>query len=323
MRRALHRASPAAGLALALAGCASPRLQTTWLEGADAPRVAPAPLRRAAALALPPPTLDPEGAARRLELSLEAFSRALRRTRGAPRRRARGWSREALRIWAEVLGEVERALTHPAGTFSSRLLVSARVILEAERDRLAVSGGEPPADVDRRLALAFTRIAARLRPRRPDPTEREAIPRFRWPVSPVILTSGFGYRRDPVHRDGRLGFHAGLDLAGGRGDVVRAASAGQVVSAGWNGGLGRSVTLQHAGGFSTVYGHLSRVLVRSGDWIDADAPVGLVGRTGRATGAHLHFELRRGGTPLDPFDYLGPGRASELSEASGPDPDRG
>jgi murein DD-endopeptidase MepM/ murein hydrolase activator NlpD len=134
----------------------------------------------------------------------------------------------------------------------------------------------------------------------------EALP-LRAPLLARAVSSGFGYRMDPfLHRPA---LHAGLDLAADAGTAVRATAAGTVVSAGWSGGYGEMVEIRHAGGISTRYGHLSRILVSQGQSVPAGAVIGEVGSTGRSTGPHLHYETRRDGEPVDPAPYLAAGKA--------------
>jgi murein DD-endopeptidase MepM/ murein hydrolase activator NlpD len=127
------------------------------------------------------------------------------------------------------------------------------------------------------------------------------------PLDATRLSSGFGHRLDPFL--GRRALHAGLDLVAESGTEVRATAPGTVVSAGWNGGYGKMVEIRHAKGVSTRYGHLSAVLVRTGEKVAAGAAVGRVGSTGRSTGPHLHYETRRNGAPVNPAIYLAAGKA--------------
>lgn len=119
--------------------------------------------------------------------------------------------------------------------------------------------------------------------------------------SPLLksgLSSGFGMRQHPLL--GGLRFHAGVDLAARQGDEVFATAAGRVVQSGWSGGYGLAVTIDHGGGLETRCAHLSRLGVAAGEDVEAGALIGLVGSTGRSTGPHLHYELRRFGQPIDP-----------------------
>ncbi len=131
-----------------------------------------------------------------------------------------------------------------------------------------------------------------------DIVRTEALPR---------LSSRFGLRRDPL--GGRTRLHAGIDIPGPLGTPVRAAQAGEVRRAGNAGDYGRMIEIDHGNGFRTRYAHLSRIGVRPGERVAEGQTIGLMGSTGRSTGSHLHFEVRRGGTILDPLDYLGPSRA--------------
>lgn len=127
------------------------------------------------------------------------------------------------------------------------------------------------------------------------------------PVKAMYVSSRFGYRVDPFLK--RQAFHSGLDFVASAGTTVRATAPGTVISAGWNGGYGQMVEVEHADGVSTRYGHLSKILVKVGAEIDAGAPVGRVGSTGRSTGPHLHYETLRDGKAVNPGLYLAAGKA--------------
>jgi murein DD-endopeptidase MepM/ murein hydrolase activator NlpD len=126
---------------------------------------------------------------------------------------------------------------------------------------------------------------------------------YRKPViGEVEFTSGFGVRSDPFL--GRPAMHTGLDFRAGTGDPVRATANGKVVSAGWAGGYGRMVEIDHGNGLSTRYGHLSEINVKVGDQIRIGQVIGAVGSTGRSTGPHLHYETRIDGEAVDPQKFL-------------------
>ena len=116
-----------------------------------------------------------------------------------------------------------------------------------------------------------------------------------WPTNGTI-TSGFGYRWGALH--------AGVDIANNVGTPVRAAKAGTVILAGWNGGYGNCIVIDHGGGFSTLYGHMSRLRASEGDRVSQGDLIGDMGSTGNSTGPHLHFEIRENGAPIDPHRYL-------------------
>jgi murein DD-endopeptidase MepM/ murein hydrolase activator NlpD len=117
------------------------------------------------------------------------------------------------------------------------------------------------------------------------------------------LTSYFGYRSDPFESD-HAEFHPGIDFKGERGDAARCTADGRVVGAGWNGGYGNCVRIAHTNGFETLYGHLSRITVHIGQKVTAGEKIGEIGSTGRSTGNHLHYEVRKNGRPVNPISYL-------------------
>jgi murein DD-endopeptidase MepM/ murein hydrolase activator NlpD len=114
-----------------------------------------------------------------------------------------------------------------------------------------------------------------------------------------ILTSGFGWRVHPI--TGQRRFHAGVDLAVPTGTPVRAAAHGVVTAAGWRGGYGLAVVIDHGAGLTTLYAHLSEIGVPPGAHVTAGQVIGAVGSTGASTGPHLHFEVRVHGAPRDPL----------------------
>ncbi|GHS89178.1 hypothetical protein AGMMS49957_11950 [Synergistales bacterium] len=124
---------------------------------------------------------------------------------------------------------------------------------------------------------------------------------YRWPVMGRI-NSPFGWRRHPVTR--RRDFHTGLDIKAGRGTVIRGSREGRVAYAGWMGGYGKVVVVEHSDGQSTLYAHCSSLLVRQGEKVSVGQNIARVGTTGRTTGPHLHFEVRTGNSPVNPLKYL-------------------
>jgi len=116
-----------------------------------------------------------------------------------------------------------------------------------------------------------------------------------------VTTSPFGWRRDPF--SGAATYHRGVDLRAAYGEPVGAADAGTVVFAGEQGGYGQTVVVEHAGGVRTRYAHLSSVTAQVGTGVKAGEAIGLAGRSGRATGTHLHFEVTQNGRHIDPQAY--------------------
>jgi murein DD-endopeptidase MepM/ murein hydrolase activator NlpD len=127
-----------------------------------------------------------------------------------------------------------------------------------------------------------------------------------WPVQ-GSLSSAFGKRLDPFL--GKGAFHSGIDLTADYGAPVVATADGTVSASGWYAGFGKRVVLEHGhNGLTTVYGHLSDFFVRPGQVVRQGEVIGRIGRTGRATGSHLHYEVRYRGTSLNPYKFLQPQR---------------
>ena len=122
-----------------------------------------------------------------------------------------------------------------------------------------------------------------------------------WPLSGPV-TSGFGYRKDPF--SGNKRFHCGMDIGAEIGTPVKAAGNGKVIFSGWKGAYGYLVVIAHEKNYITVYAHNSKNLVKKGETIKKGEVVALSGNTGAVTGAHLHFEIRKGTVPLNPRRLL-------------------
>lgn len=117
------------------------------------------------------------------------------------------------------------------------------------------------------------------------------------------LASGFGYRIDPVYKVRK--FHAGLDFAASIGTPIYATADGIVKEAGYNaGGYGNNVVINHGYGYETLYGHMYRIKVRTGQHIHRGEVIGYVGNTGKSTGPHCHYEVHKNGQPVDPVYYF-------------------
>ena len=118
------------------------------------------------------------------------------------------------------------------------------------------------------------------------------------------ISSNFGYRTHPIYNVVRL--HAGTDLAGGCGIPIYAARGGQVVYAGWNGGYGNFILINHGDGISTGYAHIAtgKTFVRYGEQVSTGTHIANVGSTGGSTGCHLHFEVREDGKAINPVPFM-------------------
>ncbi|GAX40351.1 peptidase M23B [Tolypothrix sp. NIES-4075] len=120
--------------------------------------------------------------------------------------------------------------------------------------------------------------------------------------SDAATSSPFGWRMHPVL--GYRRFHAGLDFAASYGSTIRAADSGTVIMAGWYGGYGNAIIIDHGKGITTLYGHTSQLFVSEGQTVQRGQAIAAVGSTGLSTGPHLHFEVRSYGTPVDPANFL-------------------
>ena len=126
---------------------------------------------------------------------------------------------------------------------------------------------------------------------------------FMWPVaSYVYVSSRFGLRIHPITVKEKT--HTGMDIASNQGTAVYASDGGTVTLAGWNGGYGNCIMIDHGNGYVTLYGHLSSISVSEGQSVSQGATIGAVGSTGNSTGPHLHFEVLQNGSRIDPEQFF-------------------
>jgi murein DD-endopeptidase MepM/ murein hydrolase activator NlpD len=159
----------------------------------------------------------------------------------------------------------------------------------------------PGASTVKRVAPSTTGSTRRTGTEKPGPNAAK----LSWPLAGrgrSSITSGFGQRTDPVYGGGE--FHKGVDIDGAREERVLAAAPGEVVFAGKMSGFGTVVMIDHGGRLITVYAHLSRAVVKLEDMVERGKVIGYVGSSGKATGTHLHFEVRYKGVSVDPLEYL-------------------
>ncbi len=145
-----------------------------------------------------------------------------------------------------------------------------------------------------RLGLSLSRMAVLER-------ALDGIPQV-VPATIENITSGFGYRRDPLNGHGAM--HAGIDFKGAMGSPIFAAAEGKVTFAGWKSGYGQAIEITHGNGMLTRYAHLSRIGVTLGQSVAAGDTIGGLGSTGRSTGPHLHFEVRINDRAVNPRPFL-------------------
>jgi murein DD-endopeptidase MepM/ murein hydrolase activator NlpD len=234
-----------------------------------------------------------QGAARAREVAVQAEQAARKVQDLAAQRRAVLASAEKHRAEdlqdyqqaqaaSRALAERIRAAAAKAAAQRAAADRSKKAAEEAERKRRERAGQKPAA-----------------------PQAERRSDRMLWPA-PGRLSSRYGYRRHPIYGDRRM--HNGIDIAAPDGTRVSAAESGVVTFAGYAGGFGNFVVVSHrtvdGRDLSTAYAHMESIAVREGQLVDRGDRVGAVGNTGNSTGNHLHFEVRLGGDPVDPLDYV-------------------
>jgi len=181
-------------------------------------------------------------------------------------------------------------------TAAEEARLQALIIEKQREDALAVERAKLAACQARRAAAVAAGLPA------PKCTPGLGGPvQFAWPVRGPI-TSPFGMRVDPV--TGRYQLHSGIDIGADYGVPITASADGSVIYAGWYGGYGYAIIIDHGGGWSTLYAHCSAMYVSANQPVRQGQVIGAIGATGWATGPHLHFEIRRNGVPLDPLSKL-------------------
>ncbi|MGI6685725.1 MAG: murein hydrolase activator EnvC family protein [Bacillota bacterium] len=126
---------------------------------------------------------------------------------------------------------------------------------------------------------------------------------FSWPTPGYTrITSEYGYRIHPILKTKRM--HTGIDIGAPAGTSIKAVDDGTVIFAGWLGAYGNATIIDHGGGISSMYAHQSSISVKENQDVKRGQVIGKVGSTGWSTGAHLHFEVRKNGDPINPWNYL-------------------
>jgi murein DD-endopeptidase MepM/ murein hydrolase activator NlpD len=227
---------------------------------------------------------------------VESAKLEMQETRNATRKTRRQVAEITSAVAART---VEQRAVRDRLAWSQRELATAR---RDKRDTLSEVREDKEAAIGhmRDLQAESASLAAKIRSAQstavvPGPTGAPSAAGFIWPVHGV-LTSGFGYRW------GRM--HEGIDLAVSSGTPVVAAASGTVIVAGWMGGYGNLVVVDHGGGVSTAYGHNTMVTVGVGQHVAQGQLISYSGSTGHSTGPHVHFEVRINGSPVDPMGYL-------------------
>lgn len=194
---------------------------------------------------------------------------------------------------------IRQQLLAQKADYQAQAQTQSELIQRLNSDRLSLEAAQNQLETDsRNLAILIQQkvAAAQAKANMIHGTGMLAYP------SEAPTSSPFGWRIHPVLGDRR--FHAGLDFAASYGSTIRAADSGTVIFAGWYGGYGKAVIIDHGQGITTLYGHTSELFVAEGQGVERGQAIAAVGSTGLSTGPHLHFEVRRHGTPVNPADYL-------------------
>jgi len=201
---------------------------------------------------------------------------------------------ERLTRYADRRSSRAEAAIRELGLNPRTILASARTAQGGPFEKLSTSRDGSLDPRFERLALSLARM---------DALEQglNGIPQV-MPADMRMITSGFGYRRDPIH--GAAAMHAGLDFRGPVGSPIHAAADGKVTFVGTKTGYGKVVEISHGNGMLTRYAHMSAWRARIGQRVDAGDVIGLIGNTGRSTGPHLHFEVRIHDRAVNPRPFL-------------------
>jgi len=186
----------------------------------------------------------------------------------------------------EMLNNLDQDNTASGGPFIAAVSKDGQATEEAEKIKLGM--------VDRHLSRwqGLQHI-------------RQSLP-LAQPLDYYYISSRYGKRRDPVNK--RWAVHYGLDMAASKKSPVYVTAPGKVKFVGWKGNYGRFIVIDHGNGIETRYGHLHKTLVKKGETVDFRKKIGLVGNTGRSTGAHLHYEIRVNDKNVDPYKFIKAGR---------------
>lgn len=201
----------------------------------------------------------------------------------------------------ENTDELQKNIKRVNSTLASLGLSQDKLLISANKySNPLVGSAFSPIEFDQELDKKYQRLADGLERWNGLRRLNEVLPIGK-PVN-ARVTSNYGTRKDPF--TGKPKKHRGIDFAGKIGTELMSVAPGRVVSAGERVGYGTTVEIDHGLGFTTLYAHLSQILVSRGDWVRPGTVVGLAGSSGRSTGPHLHYEIRYKGAPFDPTKFV-------------------
>jgi murein DD-endopeptidase MepM/ murein hydrolase activator NlpD len=211
--------------------------------------------------------------------------------------------KEQIQFQVAQIEQLRSQLQQQQVAFSTEAAQQEELVGKISADRQAMEAAEAQLqrDSDNVTAMIRQRLAY-VAPSAPNDILIHGTGRLSMPINAPI-TSNFGYRIHPILGTRRL--HAGTDFGADTGTPIRAAESGTVVHAGWQGGYGNTVIIDHGQGMTTLYAHCSQLYVRDGQAVQKGEAVAAVGSTGMSTGPHLHFEVRINGEPQNPLAFVG------------------
>jgi murein DD-endopeptidase MepM/ murein hydrolase activator NlpD len=199
---------------------------------------------------------------------------------------------------ANEIALLNQKLKYQKANFEAEAIAQSNVIDRLKSDRRALELAEDRLVQDSRQ---ITRLILAKAQSAPGLLIMPGTGRLMYPTVGEI-TSPFGWRTHPIL--GYERFHSGMDFGADYGTMVYASDNGRVIYAGWYGGYGNAVIIDHGNGLTTLYGHCSELFVNEGQSVQKGQPISAVGSTGFSTGPHLHFEVRANGEPIDPSQFL-------------------
>jgi murein DD-endopeptidase MepM/ murein hydrolase activator NlpD len=209
---------------------------------------------------------------------------------------------QQIQLQSVQIAELRQQLLRQKANYANQAQAQAQLVNRLSQDRQAMMAAEDQLQRDsQNVTLLIRQRLGYLPGASGQETFIYGTGRLSYP-SQGPVTSNFGWRNHPVLGYSR--FHAGTDFGVPTGTPIRAADSGRVIFAGWQGGYGNTVILDHGGGMTTLYGHASQLYVQEGQRVERGQTIAAVGSTGLSTGPHLHFEVRVNGDPKNPLNYL-------------------
>lgn len=206
------------------------------------------------------------------------------------------------KLTSDKTTELREELKHINGTIATLGLNESTLVANANKYSNQLVGAVfNPLEVDKELDEKYQKLANDITLWNGLNKLKKMLP-LGAPIKNMHITSKYGKRKDPF--TGEQKQHRGIDFAGKIGTELMAVAPGRVISAGERVGYGTTVEVDHGLGFTTLYAHLSKIIVSRGDWVRPGTIIGLGGSSGRSTGPHLHYEIRYKGNPFDPEKFV-------------------